>query len=262
MDQHAEAAGLLLSARRDASQKLHGLPAMLAPTDQAQAYAIQRRVNEALGPIGGWKVGAAGPAAPPTCAPMPAAAVRASPAPVYAGPAHLRGVEAEISFRLGADLPPRETPYGRAEVIAAIAYCLPAIELLDSRFVDPDAVGPLSQLADSLTHAGFVYGAPAADWQAIDFAQESVRLLVDGAVVKTGVANPAGDMIRLIQWLADTGARWAGGLHAGQYITCGSWTGKDFVAAGAHVQAEFAHAGSAAVEFTGLEESTGVGAAL
>ncbi len=253
MDRHADAASLLLSARRDPSQKLHSLPAILAPTDLAQAYAIQRRVNESLGPIGGWKVGAAGPEAEPNCAPMPAGGVRASPAPIYAGPNHLRGVEAEISFRLGADLPPRDARYGRAEVIAAIAYCLPAIEVVDARFIDPDAVDRLSQLADALSHGGFVYGAPAADWQAIDFARESVRLLVNGEVVKTGTANPGGDMIRLIQWLADTGARWAGGLHAGQYITCGSWTGKDLVPASAHVQAEFAHAGSATLEFTSLE---------
>ena len=257
MDRHAEAASLLLSARHDPSQKLRSLPSVLAPADQGQAYAIQRRVSEALGPIGGWKVGASGPEAPPNCAPLPAAGVHASPARIHAGPTHLRGVEAEISFRLGADLAPRTAPYGRAEVIAAIACCLPAIEVLDSRFEAPDAVDPLSQLADSLTHSGFVYGAPAADWQAIDFARESVRLLVDGQVVKTGTANPAGDMIRLIQWLADSGAHWAGGLRAGQYITCGSWTGKDFVAAAAHVQAEFASAGSVAVEFTRLEAQQG-----
>ena len=253
MDRHAEAADLLLSARRDPSQKLHHMPAILAPTERAHAYAIQRWVNEALGPVGGWKVGAADPQAEPTCSPMPAAGVHASPAPIYAGPHHLRGVEAEISFRLGADLPPRDAPYGRAEVIAAISDCLPAIEVLDARFVDPDAVDRLSQLADGLSHGGFVYGAPAVNWQAIDFARESVRLLVNGQVVKTGTANPGGDMIRLIQWLADTGARWAGGLLAGQYITCGSWTGKDLVPAAAHVQAEFAHAGSATVEFTSLE---------
>ena len=32
-------------------------------------------------------------------------------------------------------------------------------------------------------------------------------------------------MIRLIAWLADEGAVWAGGLKAGQIVTCGSWTG-------------------------------------
>ena len=251
MDRHADTAALLLSAWRDPSQKLNAFPHLLAPPDERTAYAIQRRVLEGLGgAIGGWKVGAAGPDAPCTCAPMPAGGVHPSPARIPGSTQGLRGIEAEISFRLGRDLPLRDEPYGRAEVIAAIAYCLPAIELLETRFTHPDTVDKLSLLADFSTHGGFVYGPPAADWQGIDFSRETVRILVDGEVVKTGNANPAGDMIRLIQFLADTGARWAGGLKAGQYITCGSWTGKDFVGPASQVQVEFAHAGSVAVEYS------------
>ena len=250
MDRHADTASLLLSAWRDPSQKIIAFPAVLAPTDEHAAYAVQRRVSEALGAIGGWKVGAPSPDGPCTCAPMPAAGIHPSPGRIAGSATALRGVEAEIAFRLGADLPPRAAPYGRAEVIAAINCCLPAIELLESRFTDPGAQDKLALLADFSTHGGFVYGPPAADWQGIDFTRETVRLLVDGQEVKAATANPAGDMIRLIQWLADTGAQWAGGLRAGQYVTCGSWTGKDFVAASAQVQASFAHAGSATVEFT------------
>ena len=33
-------------------------------------------------------------------------------------------------------------------------------------------------------------------------------------------------MIRLVEWLANEGSVWAGGLKAGQFVTCGSWTGK------------------------------------
>ena len=250
MDRHADTAALLLSAWRDPSQKLHALPRVLMPSDEAVAYAVQRRVMEGLGGgIGGWKVGAPNPTGPCACAPMPAAGIHASPGRVTGSGPMLRGVEAEICFRMGADLPPRDQPYGRAEVIAAIACCLPAIEVLDSRFTDPDSQDKLSLLADLNTHGGFVFGAPAADWQGIDFAAETVRVLVDGAAIKTATANPAGDMIRLVQWLADTGAHWAGGLKAGQYVTCGSWTGKDFVGPTAQVQVEFAHAGSATVEF-------------
>lgn len=249
MDRHADTAALLLSAWRDPAQKLNALPSVLAPADEAQAYAVQRQVSAGLGAIGGWKVGAPGPDGPPSCAPMPASFIQPSPARLAPGQAILRGVEAEICFRLGADLPPRDEPYGRAEIIAAIAYCLPAIELLESRFIDPDAQNRWVLLADTLTHGGFVYGPPAANWQGVDFATETVQVVMDGTVVKQGTGNPAGDMIRLIQWLADTGARWAGGLHAGQYITCGSWTGKDYAPAGSHVQITFAHAGSVSVEF-------------
>lgn len=249
MDRHADTAALLLSAWRNPTGKLLALPTALAPVDEAAAYAVQRRVSEALGAVGGWKVGAAGPDGAPSCAPMPATGIHPSPAHLPASQFTVRAVEAEISFRLGADLPPRDAPYGRSEVIAAISYCLPAIEVLEGRFADPDALDPWTRLADSMGHGAFVYGPPAADWQGIDFTRETVEVAIDGAVVKTATANPAGDMIRLVQWLADTGARWAGGLRAGQYVTCGSWTGKDLTPPGGQVQVRFAHAGSASVEF-------------
>ena len=248
MDTLADTAALLLSATRDPGLLIEALP--MAPLDAAQAYAVQRRVSEALGAIGGWKVGSNGPDRPPTCAPMPAACILPSPARVSGQRFTLRGVEGEIAFRLAADLPPRGEPYARAEILAAIACCVPAIEILQSRFAAPEAQSTLALLADSNTHGGFVYGPPATDWQGIDFASETVRLVADGAVLKTGTANPGGDMIRLIQWMADTGARWAGGLKAGQYITCGSWTGKDYVGPTSQVQVTFVHAGSVSLEFT------------
>ena len=43
----------------------------------------------------------------------------------------MRGIEAEVAFRLGRDLPPRAAPYTRAEVMAALATAHPAIEVLE-----------------------------------------------------------------------------------------------------------------------------------
>jgi len=250
MDRPTETAALLLTAWRDPSQKLSSLPAALVPPDAAAAYAVQQAVSAGQGPIGGWKVGASGPDAPPTCAPLPAAGIVPSPARLSSTCFVLRGIEAEIAFRMGADLPPRDIPYTRTEIIAAIADCVPAIEVLESRFIDPDGLTKWTALADSSTHGGFVYGAPIANWQSVNFAREPVRVVIDGKEIKTATANPAGDMIRLVQWLADTGTRWAGGLRAGQYVTCGSWTGKDYAGPASHVQVAFDHAAPVSVEFT------------
>ncbi len=250
MDQPTETATLLLKAWRDPAQKLSSLPPALVPKDAAAAYAIQQQVIAGLGAIGGWKVGAPGPEAPPACAPLAAAGITTSPARLPAARYVLRGIEAEIAFRMGADLLPRDIPYTRTEIIAAIAECVPAIEVLESRFANPDSVDPLSNLADSNVHGGLVFGAPIPQWQTINFARESVRVAIDGATIKTATANPAGDMIRLIQWLADTGTRWAGGLRAGQIVTCGSWTGKDYAGPSTHVEIAFDHGTPVAVDFT------------
>ncbi len=178
---------------------------------------------------------------------MPRSGIAASDSLVTNAPT--RGVEAEIAVLLRESLPPRDAAYTRVDVLAAIASAHPAIEVLHSRFQDPDAVDPLSMLADSLAHLAFVHGAPVPDWQAVDLAAEEVVVLMDGAEVKRRTANPAGDMIRLLVWLANEGSVWAGGLQAGQWITTGSWTGKDYAPPGAQVEMRFRSMGSVVVRF-------------
>lgn len=247
MDRHHDAARLLLSARRDPTQRLHSLPEVVRPKTEEQAYLIQRAIMAELGGIGGWKVGSPDPTGPMTCAPLPADGVQGSPG--HMAVSRDRVVEAEIAVRIAHDLPPREAPYSRAEVLGAIGSAHPAIEALQSRYVDVDQVDKLSALADSLSHGGLVVGDAIPDWQGIDLGTEQVRLLVNGAEVKVGTGNPAGDMLRLVVWLANDGAHAAGGLLAGQFVTTGSWTGKDAVPEGGEARIVFTHAGEAAARF-------------
>lgn len=235
-------ATILLAARHDPGSRPAGLP--MPPPDALAAYAVQALVQSHLGAIGGWKVGSPSPTGPFTCAPLPASHVMASPAQVVQAECPDRGVEAEIAVRMEHDLPPRDEPYSRAEVLAAIASAHPAIELLQSRYADVDAVDPLTNLADSLSHYGLVWGPAIPDWTTIDLATESVGVVVDGVEIKRRTGNPAGDMLRLVVWLANDGARWAGGLKAGQFVTTGSWTAKDSMPVGAHVRMVFDHCGT------------------
>ena len=246
MDRHHDAAVLLLSARRDLSQRMVTLPEAVRPQTPEQAYLVQRAVMRELGGIGGWKVGSPSPTGGFTCAPLPAEGMMASPAETGCLD---RGIEAEIALRLGTGLPARDTPYTEADILAAIESAHPAIEVLQSRFLDVDAVDPLSNLADSLSNHGLVVGPAISDWQRLDLANETVRVLMNGQEVKRGSGNPGGSMIRLLLWLANTGARWAGGLRAGQVVTTGSWTGKDVAPPGGLAQVIFAHCGEASVRF-------------
>ncbi len=202
------------------------LRAGLDLADQAQAYRVQALVMRQLGAIGGWKVGAPSPDGPISCAPLPASFLFDAPHVLHAAAFPQREVESEICFRLCVDLPPRPAAYGRAEVLAAIGSCHTGIEVLQSRFADPDSAGALSILADFIQTGAYVTGAAIPGWHNIDFAALPVTQTIDGADAKHAVGNPAGDMIRLMIWLANEGAVWAGGLRAGQVVTCGSWTGK------------------------------------
>jgi 2-keto-4-pentenoate hydratase len=247
-DTAARAAALLLAARQDPAKKLADLPDELKPADRAAAYAIQREVAKTFGGIGGWKVSPALPDGPNFCGALPAAGIMAGPATLPAS-LTLRGIEAEVAVRIGRDLPPRSTPYTREEVADAIAAFHPAIEVLESRYVEPNAVSPMTGLADTQSHGAFVYGPEVTDWKGIDLSKESVEQIVDGAVNATRTGHPGGDLLGQVVWLANEGAVWAGGLKAGQFVTCGSWTGANRVGKGAKVEVRFSTVGSVSATF-------------
>jgi 2-keto-4-pentenoate hydratase len=240
---HIEAADLLLNARRTATP-IADLPVELQPTTLEEAYLIQDKLAEAYGPIGGWKVGAPTPEATPIFAPMPLAWIAASGTKLSGITSRYRGLEAEIAFQLGEDLPPRATPYTMEEIVAAIQSCHPAIEVIESGLADPVAAARMSMLADLQMHGGFIHGPAFADWQAIDFSTETVSLSVDGVVriERTG-SNTSGNLMRLLPFLANEGAARTGGLKRGQWITTGSWTGLVQAMSGSDVNVHFGTAG-------------------
>jgi 2-keto-4-pentenoate hydratase len=244
-----EAANLLLDARRTRAP-IVDLPAAVRPAGMDEVYFIQDTLAASFGPIGGYKIGAPNPQATPAYAPMPLAWIAPNGA-LLSGPQwRYRGLEAEIAFQLGADLPPRATPYTREEVIAAIAACHPIIEVLESALEDPTLADRMSSLADLQMHGGLVCGPACPDWQKIDFTQETVILAVDGMirVERTG-SNTSGDLLGLLPWLANHGAARTRGLKAGQWITTGSWTGNTLATAGAGVDVHFHNAGRVSLRF-------------
>ena len=245
-----QTADALLTARRTHAP-IADLPANLAPADEAEAFAIQDMIAQAYGPVGGWKVGAAGEQGTPFFAPMPAGWMGEDGA-LFRGLNHrLFGVEAEIAFRMGTDLPLRKEAYRREEVVSAVASCHPALEILESAFVDPQVVARANMLADLQMHGGFVAGTAVPQWQEIDWAAERVTLTIDGAVrvENTGTAPAGPDLMRLLLHLANEGSARTGGLKRGDWITTGSWTGLSWASPGAEVIARFGRAGRATLLF-------------
>ena len=180
-DRMYQTAEILLKARREV-MPIHELPVKLRPHSLDEAYCLQDIVAEAMGPIGGWKIGYPSPDATPIFSPMPVwGGFAKSGDRIAASFKRMRGVEAEIAFCIGKDLPPRNQPYSREEVLDAIASAHPAIELLESAYFDPDKVDRLSLLGDLLMNGGFAHGAAVPDWQNINLADESVTVTIDGA---------------------------------------------------------------------------------
>jgi 2-keto-4-pentenoate hydratase len=182
-------------------------------------------------------------------APMPKAWIASNDA-ILGGRHRYRGLEAEIAFLIGKDLPARSKAYSRDEVVSAIASCHPVIEVIESGLTDPMKAEKLSMIADLQMHGAFVYGEAVANWQSIDFSKEHVTLFVDGVlrVERTG-SNTSGDLMRLLPWLANEGAARTGGLKAGQWVTTGSWTGLSLAIARSEVDVKFSTAGGVHLRF-------------
>jgi 2-keto-4-pentenoate hydratase len=224
-----QAARLLLQARAG-GPPLDALPENLRPATIEQAYAIQDAVNRQLGRIAGWKVSPLRGTAPPNCAPIGAALIHPSPARLALGTLPRAEVEAEIAVTLGQDLPPRDTPYGREDMRAAIASVHPALEVVHSRFQDRASVPQPSVVADSQGNAALVLGPGLRDWQGLELGGVAMRLRIGGAEVAAAEGGfDTANVLASLAWLANHVALRTGGLKRGDVVLTGARAGPKLV---------------------------------
>ena len=235
-----------LISLRQSGRRAHSLA--FAPRTDAEAYAIQDGVMAGMGAAAGaWKAGLR-PDGSGNCAPIFASDVFASPATVKAANYGVLGIEAEVGFRLGRDLPRRETHYAAIEILEAVSHAVVTIEIVNHRFTDVDAVSPLEKLADNQANGGLVVSEGVADWRGINLMGLPAVLTIGGKIAyQDVVSNPVGDPTGPLVWLANHLTRRNGGLRAGDVVTCGSCTGLLTAAPGDEVTAHFGPLGVATV---------------
>jgi 2-keto-4-pentenoate hydratase len=231
---------------RSGAPPLDHVPDGCGVASEAMAYRVQHATLRALGgPIAGWKVGARTPESEPFAAPILAATLFDGGTVLPPGLCRHIGVEAEIAYRFGHGLPPRDVPYTTEEVCDAIVSVHTAIEIVDTRFTAPGSQPALDHLADQQSHGALFVGPGITDWRSLVPLEERVILTIDGRTVDDHIGgNSAGDPIRTLVWLAAHAIRYAGGLAAGTIVTTGSTTGTIFVEPGTRVSATFAHLGA------------------
>jgi 2-keto-4-pentenoate hydratase len=241
------AAHILVQARRD-MKPLDGLPDELKPASIEAALAIQDEVSHQLGKlIGGFKA-AAPPNGQPTRGIIYGGTIHASPCELAASDVPQCGVEGEVAFIFRRDLPDRVKPYSRNEVAAAVDACA-AIEVVHSRFAQKAPVSNLEKLADSVSNGALVHDVPRSDWRDLPLARLKVTLSVNGKSVLEQVGgHPTGDPLGVAVVLANLW-REKGGVRAGQFVTCGTFTGLKHLQPGDVCSVRFEGLGSAEVTF-------------
>lgn len=129
-------------------------------------------------------------------------------------------VEAEVAFVLGRDLDqPSPT---LVDVINAIDYALPALEIVGSRIAGWN-ISLVDTVADNASSSAFVLGGSPRKLGDLDLRGCTMRMACGGETVSTGTgAACLGHPLNATLWLARTMARVGAPLKAGHLVLSGA----------------------------------------
>jgi 2-keto-4-pentenoate hydratase len=140
--------------------------------------------------------------------------------PVPVNVLHQPKVEAEIAFVLGRDLDV-ELP-GHADLIRAIDYALPAIEIVGSRIAAWN-IKFVDTVADNASSGAYVLGTTPRKLAEFDLRLAGMAMMRRGEPVSTGAgAACLGHPLNAVVWLARTMARLGAPLRAGDLVLSGA----------------------------------------
>jgi 2-keto-4-pentenoate hydratase len=129
-------------------------------------------------------------------------------------------IEAEIALVLERDL--LHERHSAADLIAATAYALAAIEIVDSRIAGWN-IRFVDTVADNASSGMFVLGTQPQSLSKLDLAGAQMRLLHGEETVSNGVgAACLGNPLNAARWLADTLVRAGTPLRAGDVVLTGA----------------------------------------
>ncbi|MCA0243622.1 MAG: fumarylacetoacetate hydrolase family protein [Proteobacteria bacterium] len=151
-------------------------------------------------------------------------------------------VEAEVAFIVGRDVEQAAPSYG--EFINALAYAVPALEIVDS-VIEDWKITLVDTVADNASSALYVLGSQPVAVGALDSGRIGMAMRIDGATVSVGSgAACLGHPLRAAYWLARTMAARGRPLQAGQVILSGALGPMVGLKAGQLVEADLGALGS------------------
>src|SRR5689334_16468824 len=233
MDRIVAAAQIIATNRRN-RVGLNALPPDVGAKDEAEGYRGQPALHDLMlpesGSLSGYKIGCTSKVMqqyldiPHPCGGgVFARGVHESGVSVRAADFVRVGVECEIAVRLARELLPSEEPFTAEWVMEAIEAYMPAIEIVDDRYVQWETLGAPTLVADDFFAAGCVLGEPVARNDAPDLLKVTGRALINGEEAGRGSgADVLGHPHHALAWLANHLAAEGRGLHAGQIVLTGS----------------------------------------
>jgi 2-keto-4-pentenoate hydratase len=240
--------------------RIAGIAPDVRPSTRSEGYRVQAALAELTGDRGiGWKIAATSVAGQkhigvsgPLAGRLLESRRKANGASVSIGSNIMKVAEAEFAFRMGRDLPPRETSYSVEEVLAASAALYPAIEFPYSRYDDFVRAGEAQLIADFACAGWMILGPPASEsWRSVDLAVHKVTAWIDGQKAADGIGSNVLDDPRIaLSWIANELSREGMGLKSEDLVITGTCVAPVSISAGQHFVADFGTLGKVSARLT------------
>lgn len=161
--------------------------------------------------------------------------------------------EAEIAFVFGSDLPHADTTV--ADVLRAIDFAVPAIEIVDSRIANWQ-IGILDTIADNASSGLFVLGSRPVAIDSFDALGCGMVMERAGEPVSTGAGRACmGSPISATAWLARTMAAAGRPLRAGDTVLSGALGPMVPIEPGDVIEARISGLGTVTAAFASAREA-------
>lgn len=262
MTRSVEETAVFLLNMRQKKQILPNLPDELMPSGVDEAYAVQEQLVQKLLTINtdtlvGYKVACTAKAPQellgvdePFHGQLFRSRTFTDGAEIDSDLFTLRISEPEFAVQIGEDVPVRDEPYDAVGIRPYIAAVLPAIEIVDHRYVDFTKTGGLPLLVDNAILGAVVLGEPVHDWQQLDLAAHGVDFIINGEPFSTGTgANALGSPLNVLAWLANDLPKRGKQLKAGEIVMTGTITAVHWSQRGDQIKAEFGTLGTVSYTF-------------
>lgn len=162
-------------------------------------------------------------------------------------------VEVELAFVLNKPL--RGPNINLFDVLSAVEYVTPALEIIDARIeqFDRDTKAPrkvFDTISDFAANAGVILGGRPVRVHDVDLRWVGAMLYKNGVIEETGLAagvlnHPANGVV----WLANKIAPHGEQLNAGDIVLAGSFTKPTTVVSGDTIHADYGPLGSISARF-------------
>ena len=156
-------------------------------------------------------------------------------------------IEAEIALILKRDLSFERHTY--ADLLQAVDFCLPALEIVDSRIANWN-IRLVDTIADNASSGLFVLGSRPVRLRDVDLTACAMQMSRGGEVVSEGSGRAClGNPLNACLWLADVMSRYGHPLQAGDIVLSGALGPMVAVAAGDRFEARIEGLGSVSASF-------------